>query len=162
MALDQIFPEYHHAFSDLYGKLSLNTLLNYPTALDILKVAEEKLAEEMGQFGARRSHDWFLDKAWQLKEAARRNPYQSQISHGQLVSLRMYIQMIFQYQEHLSKLLKEINTLSKSFEEHRLIQSIPGIGDKIAATIISEIGDINQFENPKKLVAYAGLDPSVF
>src|SRR5699024_683119 len=28
VALDQIFPEYHHAFSDLYGKLSLNTLLN--------------------------------------------------------------------------------------------------------------------------------------
>lgn len=162
VALDQIFPEYYHAFSDLYGKLSLNTLLNYSTALDILKVADEKLAEEMGQFGARRSHDWFLDKARQLKEAARRNPYQSQISHGQLISLRMYIQMLFQYQEHLSKLLKEINTLSKSFEEYRLIQSVPGIGDKIAATIISEIGDINQFENPKKIVAYAGLDPSVF
>ena len=38
---------------------------------------------------------------------------------------------------------------------------MPGIGDKIAATIISEIGDINQFEHPKKVVAYAGLDPSV-
>lgn len=162
VALDQIFPEYHHVFSDLYGKLSLNTLLNYPTAFDILKVADEKLAEEMAQFGARRSHAWFLDKARQLKEAARRNPYQSQISHGQLVSLRMYVQMLFQYQEHLSKLLKEINTLSKSFEEYRLIHSIPGIGDKIAATILSEIGDINQFENPKKVVAYAGLDPSVF
>src|SRR5699024_251566 len=92
----------------------------------------------------------------------RRNPYQSQISYGQLVSLRMYIQMLFQYQEHLSKLLKEINTLSKSFEEYRLIKSVPGIGDKIAATIISESGDINQFENPKKKVAYAGLEPSVF
>jgi len=39
---------------------------------------------------------------------------------------------------------------------------VPGIGDKIAATIISKIGDINQFEHPKKLVFYAGLDPSVF
>src|SRR5699024_11280249 len=33
---------------------------------------------------------------------------------------------------------------------------------KIAATILSEVGDINQFRHPKKLVAYAGLDPSVF
>ncbi|MBM7601491.1 phosphatidylinositol kinase/protein kinase (PI-3 family) [Virgibacillus halotolerans] len=89
----------------------------------------------MRQFGARRSHAWFLDKAQQLKEAARRNPFQSQISYGQLVSLRMYIQMLFQYQEHLSKLLREINALSKSFEEYRLVQSVPGIGDKIAATI---------------------------
>ena len=162
VALDQVFPEYHSVFSDLYGKLSLNTLLSYPTALDVHRVSEESLAEEMGQFGARRSYDWFLNKAQQLKEAARRNPYQSQISHGQLVSLRMYIHMIFQYQTHLAELLKEINALSKSFEEYRLIQSVPGIGDKIAATILSEVGDINQFEHPKKLVAYAGLDPSVF
>lgn len=32
VALDQVFPEYHNVFSDLYGKLSLNNLLNYPTA----------------------------------------------------------------------------------------------------------------------------------
>ena len=70
--------------------------------------------------------------------------------------------MLFQYQEHLTELLKEIGALAKSFEEYRLIQSVPGIGDKIAATIISKIGDINQFEHPKKLVFYAGLDPSVF
>ena len=162
VALDQVFPEYHSVFSDLYGKLSLSTLLHYPTALDIHKVSQQALAEEMRQFGIRRSQAWFLDKAAQLREAAKRNPFQSQISHGQLVSLRMYIQMLFQYQKHLSELIKEINSLAKSFEEYRLIQSVPGIGEKIAATIISEIGDINQFEHPKKLVAYAGLDPSVF
>ena|SRR5690625_1669684 len=116
--------------SDLYGKLSLNTLLNYPTALDIHKVAGEKLAEEMRQFGARPSHAWFLDKARQLKEATRRNP--------------------FQYQEHLSKLLKKISFLAKYFEEYQWIKSVPAIGDKIAATIISDIGDTNQFEIPKR------------
>lgn len=87
----------------------------------------------MRQFGSRRSHSWFLDKEQQLKEAAKHNPFQSQISHGQLVSLRMYIQMLYQYQEHLSKLLREINALSKSFEEYRLVQSVPGIGDKTSA-----------------------------
>ncbi|WP_412775037.1 IS110 family transposase [Virgibacillus pantothenticus] len=30
------------------------------------------------------------------------------------------------------------------------------------ATILSEIGDVALFEKPKKLVPYAGLDPSVF
>jgi len=127
VALDCVFPEYHSVFSDLYGKLSLNTLLSYPTALDIHKVSEEILAEEMRQFGARRSYTWLLDKAWQLKEAVKRNPFQSQISHGQLISLRMYIQMLFQYQEHLIELLKEIGALAKSFEEYGLIQSVPGI-----------------------------------
>lgn len=161
-ALDQIFPEYHSVFSDLYGNLSLNTLLRYPTSLDIDKATQQELANEMRQFGARRSKAWFLDKASQLKEAARRNPFQSSVCHGHLVSLRMYIQMLFQYQEHLAKLKKEIDALARTFENYGLIQSIPGIGDKIAATIISEIGDINLFNHPKKLVAYAGLDPSVF
>lgn len=162
VALDCIFPEYHNVFSDLYGKMSLNTLLNYPTALDVHEISQETLAEEMSQYGARRSHSWFLSKAAQLKEAAERNPFQSQISHGQLVSLCMYIQLLFQYKEHLSELQKEINVLAQSFEDYGLIQSVPGIGDKIAATILSEIGDVRLFENPKKLVAYAGLDPSVF
>ncbi|GAB3806461.1 IS110 family RNA-guided transposase [Virgibacillus kimchii] len=161
-ALDQIFPEYHGVFSDLCGNLSLNILLHYPTSTDIHKVSQETLADEMRQFGARRSQTWFLDKASQLKDAAERNPFQSPVCHGHLVSLRMYIQMLFQYQEHLSKLKKEIDALAQTFEDYRLIQSIPGIGDKIAATIISEIGDINQFHYAKQLTAYAGLDPSVF
>lgn len=50
----------------------------------------------------------------------------------------------------------------KSIEESKIIQSIPGIGEKIAATIISEIGEIERFNHPKKLVAFSGLDPHIF
>lgn len=31
------------------------------------------------------------------------------------------------------------------------IKSVPGIGEKIAGTIISEIGEIDRFTDPKKL-----------
>ena len=70
--------------------------------------------------------------------------------------------MLLQYKEHLSKLEAEIDTLAKEIEEYKIIQSIPGIGEKIAATIISEIGEIDRFNHPKKLVAFAGVDPEVF
>jgi transposase len=56
----------------------------------------------------------------------------------------MYIEMLLQYQKHLSKLEDEIGALAETFEEYELIRSIPGIGSKIAATIISEIGEINR------------------
>ena len=41
---------------------------------------------------------------------------------------------------------------------------IPGahISENIATPILSEIGEIERFNHPKKLVAFAGLDPSVF
>lgn len=50
----------------------------------------------------------------------------------------------------------------KKLKNIYIIQSIPGIGEKIAATIISEIGEIERFNHPKKLVAFAGIDPSVY
>jgi len=74
----------------------------------------------------------------------------------------MYINIILQYKEHLSTLESEIDALAKEVEEYNIIKSIPGIGEKIAATIISEIGEIDRFNDPKKLVAFAGVDPSVF
>jgi transposase len=41
------------------------------------------------------------------------------------------------------------------------IDSIPGVGKVTAAIILSEIGDINRFSEPAKLVAFAGIDPTV-
>lgn len=74
----------------------------------------------------------------------------------------MYINMLLQYKEHLSKLETEIDTLAKDIEEYNIIQSISGIGEKIAATIISKNGQIDRFNNPKQLVAFAGIDSEVF
>ncbi len=54
-----------------------------------------------------------------------------------------------------------IVALAIEMEEYKIIQLIPGIGEKIAATIISEIGEIDRFNHPKKLVVFAGVDPSV-
>jgi transposase len=57
---------------------------------------------------------------------------------------------------------QNIDALAEEIDDYDLIQSIPGIGTKIAATILSEIGEIDRFNHPKKLVAFAGIDPSVF
>ncbi|MCH4198655.1 transposase, partial [Clostridium tyrobutyricum] len=40
--------------------------------------------------------------------------------------------------------------------------SIPGISYTLAAIILSEIGDIERFSSPCKLLAFAGLDPSTY
>ncbi|WP_010529242.1 alpha/beta hydrolase family protein [Lentibacillus jeotgali] len=95
--------------------LSLNILLQYPTSSDIQNVSHQVLAMEMRQFGPKRSHAWFLDKASQLKDAAERNPFQYPVNQGQFISLRLYIQMLFQYQEHLSKLQKDVTCFFELF-----------------------------------------------
>ena len=57
--------------------------------------------------------------------------------------------------EHLARLLAGV-----SDGQHLL--SIKGIGAALAAAILGEIGDVSRFAGPEKLVAYAGLDPSVY
>ncbi|GIN42345.1 hypothetical protein J19TS1_52940 [Heyndrickxia oleronia] len=101
------------------------------------------------------------EKAIQLKAVANRNPFEKTVCQSHILSLYMYISIILQYKEHLSKLEYEIDGLAKEVEEYNIIKSIPGIGEKIAAKIISEINEIDRFTDPKKLVAFAGVYPSV-
>jgi transposase len=160
--LDQVFPEYRGVFGDLYSLASLIILQEYPSSEDILIASEDELATRLKELYKKGSKRWIDEKVQLLKAAAARNPFQKNLYQSHLLSMEMFIKMLLQYKEHLSKLEAEIDTLAKDIEEYKIIQSIPGIGEKIAATIISEIGEIDRFENPKQLVAFAGIDPEVF
>jgi transposase len=160
--LEQVFPEYIGVFGDLYSVVSLLTLSEFPSSEDILNADEEKIANKILEFCKSRSARWAKEKAKDLKAAALRNPFERTVYQSHILSLGMYINILLQYKEHLSKLDSEIDALAKEVEEYNIIKSIPGIGEKIAATIISEIGEIDRFNDPKKLVAFAGVDPSVF
>ncbi|MFE5431745.1 IS110 family transposase, partial [Peribacillus simplex] len=159
--LDQLFPEYRKVFGDLYSKVSLLMLKEYPTSEAVLKAGESKLAERVMVFCPSRSGQWAWGKAKKIMDSASRNPFQKNVYESHVINLRMYIELLFHYQEHLSDLEGRIVALANELEEYKIIQSIPGIGEKIAATIISEIGEIDRFNHPKKLVAFAGVDPSV-
>lgn len=160
--LEQVFPEYKGVFGDLYSMVSLLTLSEFSFSEDTLKASEETITEKIFELCKSRSIKWANEKAIQLKAAATRNPFEKTVYQSHIFSLGMYINILIQYKEHLSKLEIEIDALAKKLEEYYIIKTIPGIGEKIAATIISEIGEIDRFNNPKKLVAFAGVDPSVF
>ena len=42
------------------------------------------------------------------------------------------------------------------------LTSIPGVGPTTGAALLAEIGDIQRFDAPEKLVAYAGIDATVY
>ncbi|MFY0781372.1 IS110 family transposase [Peribacillus simplex] len=159
--LDQVFPEYRKVFGDLYSKVSLLMLKEYPTSEAVLKAGESRLAESVIEFCSSRSGEWAWEKAKKIMDSASRNPFQKSVYESHVINLRMYIELLFHYHGHLSDLEDCIVALANELEEYKIIQSIPGIGEKIAAMIISEIGEIDRFNHPKKLVAFAGVDPSV-
>jgi len=160
--LDQVFPEYCGVFGDLYSDVSLLTLQAFPTSEEVLETSEETIETKIKELCKSRSQKWANSQSEKLKAAAVRNPFQKTLYNSLTLSMNMYINMLLEYKKHLSNLEDEIDALAKSIEEYKILQSIPGIGEKIAATIISEIGEIDRFNHPKKLVAFAGIDPSVF
>ncbi|MGG0286314.1 transposase [Peribacillus butanolivorans] len=159
--LDQVFPEYRKVFGDLYSRVSLLIVKKYPTSEAVLTAGESKLAERVMEFCTSRSGQWAWGKAKKIMDSVSRNPFRTSMYQSHIINLRMYIKLLLHDQGQLSDLEDRIVALANEREEYKIIQSILGIGEKIAATIISEIGEIDRFNHPKKLVAFAGVDPSV-
>ncbi|NHN34757.1 IS110 family transposase [Paenibacillus agricola] len=163
--LDQVFPAYKGVFGAMYSSVSLRFLNEFPTSHSVLQTDTSTLKSKISTLLSSkrsRSEDWINERVQRLLDAAKANPFQQTMYSSHLINLKILITLILQYQEHLAELEQNIDALAKEIEEYDLIQSIPGIGPKIAATILSEIGEVDRFDHPKKLVAFAGIDPSVF
>ncbi len=50
---------------------------------------------------------------------------------------------------------------SVAIEDLEIIKSINGISDKTGATFLAESGGISNYASPKKIIAFAGIDPSI-
>ena len=64
------------------------------------------------------------------------------------------------FTQQLNEIDENINAIMDKLDS--VIKTIPGIGSLNGAMIIGEIGDISRFKKPYQLLAYAGLDPSVY
>lgn len=55
-------------------------------------------------------------------------------------------------------ILAQLQNIASTLPEFQIIKSCSGIGNVLAALLISEIGDIKRFHSKRALVAYAGID----
>ena len=60
--------------------------------------------------------------------------------------------------------IEEIETAIQAImdELHSPITTIPGIGCRMGAMILAEVGDFSRFDSPDKVLAYAGMSPSTY
>lgn len=76
------------------------------------------------------------------------------------IQITQTIQQIELLDSQLEKIEAEMTEIMKYNDS--VIMTIPGIGYINGGMILGEIGDIHRFSNPNKLLAFAGLDPSVY
>lgn len=71
-------------------------------------------------------------------------------------SLAFYERLIEQTRAAIADLIRQSTSLQ---HQHRLLTSIKGIGDKTAALLLAELGDVRRFASPQQLAAYIGITP---
>ena len=156
VVLDKIFPEYTQIFSDTFGKTSKEILTKYPLPKDILDEDLESLAKVLSTSSKGRLG---YSKAEQLQNLAKESFGIKFATEALVMEIKSILSTIEHLQNQVSKLDEKIAVLLRSLGT--TIETIPGIGPILGAIIVSEIGDINRFSHASKLVAYAGIDPTV-
>lgn len=154
--VDQLFPELQYFFkSGIHINACYSLLKDYSNPDRIAVMHLSKLSNLL----RKASHGHFnKDTAIALKELASK----SVGTKNHTLSLQIS-QSIIQI-ELYDKQLQELDSIIKSLMDDMdsVIKTVPGIGSLNGAIILGEIGDIRRFNSSCQLLAFAGLDPSVY
>lgn len=108
------------------------------------------------------THKVSLEYALKIIEFAKKTYPGCEKDDVEVEIFKILLDKVIETQRECEKTLNEMITVASTLEEYRYISSIDGIGPNLAARIIAEIGDIEEFKSREALVAYAGLDPHIY
>lgn len=150
-----LFPELLDAFTDLFGASGMALMTRYPSAKALAACNLDTLTELLRTASRGRFY-------WEKAEALRKLAKESigTFSDSAVFQLRLLLKRIELLNTQIEMYDDEIRRLMDLLDSP--ILSVPGIGYTLGAMILSEIGDIKRFSSPAKLLAFAGLEPSVY
>jgi transposase len=151
----QAFPEYYKIFKKINSKASMEVLSRYASLSEFKRVKLETL-KELIRKSSKGHHG--IKEAQMIKELP-----SSSIgidSSALSFSIKQTIKRILMIKEQIGDIEHEIT--HHVDESHTTLLSVPGVGYTTGAIILAEIGDIHRFKTDDQLLAYAGLDPSVY
>ena len=153
---DQVFPELQYFFkSGLHQKSVYAILKEAPTPQDIASMHMTHLAHLLEAS----SHGHFKkEEAKELRVLAQKSVGTSDSALS--IQITHSIAQIELLDSQLDRVESEMADIMKFNDS--VIMTIPGIGYINGGMILGEIGNIRRFSNPSKLLAFAGLDPSVY
>jgi transposase len=153
--LDKIFPEFAGLLSDTFGETGKAILRVAPTPDMVLALGAKKLLKIASTASRGRLAQDFVDR---LLLAAKSSFGVKITTKACAFELKQLINTIVFLEEQIDELDDEIKAIYSGLDEY--LTTIPGIGEVLAPIILAEIGDVNKFSNPAKLVAFTGIDPS--
>ena len=154
--VDQVFPELQYFFkSGIHHKGCYALLKEAPSPEAIASMHLTHLTHLLKT----NSHGHFKkETALELRVLAQKSVGNGDKSIS--IQIAQSIEQIELLDSQLKRIEQEITDIVTSLDS--VIMTIPGIGAVNGGMILGEIGDIKRFSSPSKLLAFAGLDPSVY
>ena len=98
------------------------------------------------------------DMALRIRDAARNSI--GAFMPAKSLELQYTIRLIRELDAEIAEIEERIQSIMNDL--HSPITTIPGMGVRMAAMILAEVGDFTRFVSPDKLLAYAGMSPSTY
>jgi transposase len=151
------FPELE-SVGDIFTRSMLRFIREYPSARRVKMARLKDLAKALNQPHVGNKLSFSVED---ILRAAHRSI--AMVSPAKEVILQGKIATLLHLQERLDELTKLVTEVCKAtrVEDWKLLRSIKGVGPKTAVPFLAEMGSIENFSSPKKLIAFAGMDPSV-
>jgi transposase len=155
--LDRVFPEFAEQFSDPFGVSARELLSRAATAADFAALDLDELTSLLERASRKR---FGRDKAEAIQRSAASSLGLAALGPAARIEVSALLAQIHLVEKQVAELDEAIAGLLAGTDQY--LTTIPGVGAVLGASILAEIGDIDRFPRLQALVAYAGIDPSVF
>ena len=150
-----LFPELERLVPTLHMVSVYAMLSEFPGAKQI---AEAHLTHFRTVLSDTSKGRYSREKAVEIRNAARRSI--GSVMPAKSLELRHTIRLIRELDKEIEEVEAEIFSILDTLQSP--ITTIPGMGPRMGAMILAEVGDFSRFDSPDKLLAYAGLSPSTY
>ena len=153
--LDEYFPELASVWKDVTCKTSLTIMKKAAFPAEILKISKSDLLAVIKEASSGTEGDKLANE---LVKAAQNSVG---VQEGQRAAKSRLLRLIDEleyYQNRLTEVETELETVMAKSESGAILQSMRGIGVVISAAFLGEVGDISRFDDWKQVRRLAGLN----
>lgn len=150
-----LFPELEKLVPSLHIASVYALLVEFPGADCIAKADLTRLTDLL--------HEYSKGKYGQAKAELIRDAARTSIGSNmpaKALELKHTIQLIQVLNSEIAEVEASIKEVMGLIETP--MTTIPGIGTRLAAMILAEVGDFSLFSSPDKILAYAGMSPTTY
>jgi len=157
--LSVLFPELERIVN-IYNSSILKLLSEFPSAHAIKNASIEQINKALYTKTAGRPVNVSAQK---IKSVARES-IASYWPVKEMILVQKIRELFFleEQLEFFTNLLRQFCKEASLCQDIEILKSIKGVGEITAMHFMAEVGDIERFSSPKKLIAYCGIDPTVY